>query len=247
LLVIAGPTDPMPQPEVDQIEQYLNEGGRLFVLFNNYYPNRKIGLEKVLANWGVRVGNNEVVDQRNTTSGGKDLMTSEFGGHPMLNSLRDSRLQMVLPRSISKSQGKQNADAPKVDELVFTSEYGVATETDGSVIGPGAIPLVAAVEKGNVKGVLTQRGLTRIIVAGDSLFLNNHMIVSVANQDFADCAINWLLDQTELMQGVGPRPMTEYRISMTRSQMQSVRWLLLAGMPGVILLLGGLVWLRRRY
>jgi hypothetical protein len=247
LLVIAGPTDPMPQPEVDQIEQYLNEGGRLFALFNNYYPNRKIGLEKVLANWGVRVGNNEVVDERNTTSAGKDLMTSGFGEHPMLNSLRDSRLQMILPRSISKSQGKQNADAPKVDELVFTSEYGVARETDGSVIGPGAIPLMAAVEKGNVKGVLTQRGLTRIIVAGDSLFLNNHMIVAVANQDFADCAINWLLDQTELMQGVGPRPMTEYRISMTRSQMQSVRWLLLAGMPGVILLLGGLVWLRRRY
>jgi hypothetical protein len=183
----------------------------------------------------------------NTTSSGKDLMTSEFGEHPMLNPLLHSRLQLVLPRSVRKNQTKQNADAPKVDELVYTSENGEVKEVDGTVRPRGQIPLIAAVEKGNVKGVLTQRGLTRIIVAGDSLFLNNHMIVSVANEDFADCAINWLLDQTGLMQGLGPRRVTEYRISMTRSQAQSVRWLLLAGMPGVILLLGGLVWLRRRY
>jgi ABC-type uncharacterized transport system involved in gliding motility auxiliary subunit len=212
-----------------------------------FYPDRKIGLKKILANWGVDVGNNVVVDPQNTTSQGQDLVASQFGDHPMLNPLLRSRLQMVLPCSVSKNQGKQNADAPKVDELVFTSENGLTKETDGSVKPTGSIPVIAAVEKGNVKGVLTQRGLTRIIVAGDSLFLNNHMIVSVANEDFADCAINWLLDQTGLMQGVGPRPVTEYRISMTRSQAQSVRWLLLAGMPGVILLLGGLVWLRRRY
>ncbi|HEX4646082.1 MAG TPA: Gldg family protein, partial [Verrucomicrobiae bacterium] len=247
LLVIAGPIEPIPQPELDKIGQYLNEGGRLFALFNNYFPGRKFGLEKILANWGVEVGNNIVKDSLNTTSGGQDLLTSEFGGHPMLGPVLGSRLQMVLPRSISKSQGKLNADAPKVDELVFTSENGRTKEADGSVKPTGSIPLMAAVEKGNIKGVFTQRGLTRIVVAGDSLFLNNHMIVAAANQDFADCAINWLLDQTGLMQGVGPRPVTEYRISMNRSQAQSVRWLLLAGMPGVILLLGGLVWLRRRY
>ena len=247
LLVIAGPEEPIPQPELDQIGQYLNEGGRLFALFNNFQRGRKIGLEKILADWGVEVGNNEVVDMSNTTSGGKDLLTSIFGDHAMLNPLRNSRLQLVLPRSVRKNQAKQNADAPKVDELVYTSETGEVNEADGTPRPRGHIPLIAAVEKGNVKGVLTQRGLTRIIVAGDSYFLNNHMIVSGANEDFAECAINWLLDQTGLMQGLGPRPVTEYRISMTRPQAQSVQWLLLAGMPGVILLLGGLVWLRRRY
>jgi LPXTG-motif cell wall-anchored protein len=33
---------------------------------------------------------------------------------------------------------------------------------------------------------------------------------------------------------------------MTESQMRKARWILLGGMPGAVLLLGALVWLRRR-
>ena len=33
---------------------------------------------------------------------------------------------------------------------------------------------------------------------------------------------------------------------MTQSQMTQLRWLFLAAMPGAVLFLGGLVWLRRR-
>jgi LPXTG-motif cell wall-anchored protein len=33
---------------------------------------------------------------------------------------------------------------------------------------------------------------------------------------------------------------------MTRAQLHQAQWVLLAGLPGSVLLLGGLVWLRRR-
>jgi LPXTG-motif cell wall-anchored protein len=33
---------------------------------------------------------------------------------------------------------------------------------------------------------------------------------------------------------------------MTRGQQQTVQWLFLAALPGAVLALGGLVWLRRR-
>ena len=48
------------------------------------------------------------------------------------------------------------------------------------------------------------------------------------------------------MQGLGPRPIKEFRLTMTKSQLHTVQWILLAAMPGTVLLLGGLVWLRRR-
>ncbi|MDB6108326.1 MAG: hypothetical protein JWR69_76, partial [Pedosphaera sp.] len=88
---------------------------------------------------------------------------------------------------------------------------------------------------------------TRILVVGDSIFLDNLVIDYVDNSNFAGYAVNWLLDQTQLLQGVGPRTIEEYKILMTRSQMQNVRLLFLAGVPGGILMLGGLVWLRRRH
>ena len=72
------------------------------------------------------------------------------------------------------------------------------------------------------------------------------MIDSYANSDFARLAVNWLLDRPQFLEGIGPKPFTEFRIAMTKTQLRGVRWILLAAMPGTILLLGGLVWLRRR-
>jgi hypothetical protein len=105
---------------------------------------------------------------------------------------------------------------------------------------------MVAVEKGAVKGVITERGTTRILAVGDSIFLGNHQIESAANRDFATLAVNWLLERPQLVDGIGPRPITEYRLVMTHSQLQGAQWILLGGMPGAVLLLGGVVWLRRR-
>jgi hypothetical protein len=105
---------------------------------------------------------------------------------------------------------------------------------------------MVAVEQKPVPGVANPRGTTRMIVAGDSFFLNNRQIESLANRDFAGYAVNWLLDRTVLLDGIGPRPVTEFRLTMTRDQQKTVRWLLLGALPGAVLLFGGLVWLARR-
>ena len=102
-----------------------------------------------------------------------------------------------------------------------------------------------AVEKGRIRGVTTERGTTRIVVVGDSLFLGNQMIEKLGNRDFAWLALNWLLDRSELL-AIPPRPITEYKLVMTQAEMSAVRWILLAGMPGAVLLMGLLVAVRRR-
>ena len=53
-------------------------------------------------------------------------------------------------------------------------------------------------------------------------------------------------DRSELLIGLAPQPIKEYRIALTQSQRNAVSWILLAGMPGSVLLMGTLVWLRRR-
>ena len=39
-----------------------------------------------------------------------------------------------------------------------------------------------------------------------------------ANRDFAGYAVNWLLDRPTLLKGIGPRPVAEFRLMMTRQQ-----------------------------
>jgi hypothetical protein len=105
---------------------------------------------------------------------------------------------------------------------------------------------MAAVEQKPATGMANTRGTTRIIVAGDSFFLGNQMVEAGANRDFLGYAANWLLDRTVLLDGIGPRPVTEFRLLMTREQQNKVRWLLLAALPGGVLVFGWLVWLVRR-
>ena len=85
-----------------------------------------------------------------------------------------------------------------------------------------------------------------MIIVGDSYFLANGPMKVAANREFAGYALNWLLDQPLFTEGIGPKSFTEFRLILTRAQMQTLGWSLLGAIPGGILLFGGLVWWRRR-
>jgi ABC-type uncharacterized transport system involved in gliding motility auxiliary subunit len=247
LLVIAGPRETISDLELNKIEQYLNQGGRLLALFNCYPilapAKRDTGLEGVLAKWGVDVGHNIIKDPDNTISQ-EDVVVVNFSKHPLVNSLLGSKLDVILPRSVGQLKLRsQAADAPRVEELAFS---GHRSHAAGDLAHTRPFPLMVAVEKGAIKDVITERGSTRMVVTGDSIFLANHYIDSAANRAFLDCAVNWLLERTQLLEGLGPRPIEEHRIVMTNAQLHQAQWVLLAGLPGSVLVLGGLVWLRRR-
>ena len=162
-----------------------------------------------------------------------------------MNPLTQLSLQMILPRPIERVEWRNPpANAPQVEELAFSSEK--STLAGDSAEPPRSYPLIAAVEQKPVAGVANPRGNTRLLVAGDSIFLGNYYIEGGGNRDFVGYAVNWLLDRTTLLKGIGPRPVTEFRLLMTRPQQREVRWLLLGALPGAVLLFGCLVWLARR-
>ncbi len=244
LLIIAGPTTPIANEELEKIAQYLDQGGRLFALFNSTTKGRESGLENILARWGVIVGASEVVDRAHSLKG-DDVAVGAFSQHPVVQPLLGSMLDLIAPRTVTgRPLTNAPADAPKV--VVLAGSEKTAVLRGDPKAKPDQYPLAVAVEKGAPPGVVTERGSTRMIVVGDSRFLANGTIDLYANSDFARLAVNWLLDRPQFLDGITPKPFTEFRIAMTKTQLQGIRWILLAAMPGTILLLGGLVWLRRR-
>jgi ABC-type uncharacterized transport system len=255
LLVIAGPRERFPDSELNKIDEYLKEGGRLMVLFSpaSLDPTTDedtTGLDKLLANWGVGVGNGFVEDTENFVGTTENVRVSGFNNkHPIVNPLLDSTLLLIMPRWVGALKATaQTADAPQVVELAVTGPKSVAYTASKKLQSRTMqrFPVIVAVEKGAIKNVITERGSTRIVVAGDSIFLGNTVIDSGANREFAGYAANWLLDRTVLLHGVGPQNITEYQFLMTKAQLQSAEWILLLAMPGSTLLMGGLVWLCRR-
>src|SRR5947209_14944245 len=208
----------------------------MLVLFDvfNVYKNKYTGLENILADWGIEVGRNVVRDKPNSPSrSGDDIAISAFGNHPIMAPLFKSRLHVVDPRSIRKLRaGPGNADAPSITELMFTGPDGtVVTDIRGNEIYEQPtdlhtnVCLAVAVEKGKIKNVSADRGTTRIVVIGESVFWGNQMMDSAANRDFAFLTVNWLLDRSELLSILAQR-MRKYILIMTVSQFSAVRWLL---------------------
>jgi hypothetical protein len=214
------------------------------MLFNYASIRQPTGLEPILQRWGVNVVADFVKDLKSTVTG-DDVVVRRFSQHPVVNPLTQLSLQMVRPRPVGRVEWQNpSANAPQVDEIAASSPDSVL---EGDPAEPArSYPLMVAVEQKSVAGVANPRGNTRIIVAGDSVFLGNYYIQGGANADFAGYAVNWLLDRTTLLKGIGPRPVTEFQLLMTRTQQREVRWLLLGALPGVVLLFGCLVWLARR-
>lgn len=250
LLIVAGPIQAYAPEELDHIENYLNQGGRLLALLNfqSIRDKRDAGIERLLAAWGVEVGRNYVTDQDQSKEGDPQLVVvSTFGSHPIVKPLLSSRLLLIVPRALTTSAGSSpSADGPKVTELAFTGPAGAVRQRPGRPSRTGSIPLVAAVERGGIQGISANHSAARIVVVGESSFLDNQTIEYEANRDFARNAVNWLLNREIMVEGIGPRAIREYRVTLTESQMRAARWLLLAVFPGAVLLMGTVVWARRR-
>ncbi|MCU0771677.1 MAG: GldG family protein [Verrucomicrobia bacterium] len=244
LLVIAGPVQPLFELELERLGTYLDQGGRLLAMVNYQSTGRVLGIERLLEKWGVKIGAGLVRDPDNTISG-TDVVSADFGSHTIMNPILGSRVHLILPRPVGAvSTNAPAADAPVVASLVSSGPRSVLLEAASG--GLGRHSLAVAVERAEAAGVVTERGATRMVILGDSIVFGNQLIESVGNRDFANALVNWLLDRTVLLEGVGPRPVAEYRLVMTDTQFARIRWVLLAGLPAAVLACGGILWLSRR-
>jgi hypothetical protein len=241
---VAGPRQGEFLPEEKKkIAAYLKNGGRLLALLS-----KPCGLEPVLESWGVKVGDSRVLEKDPSYSqpSGTFLTAQLIPPHPVINPLAKDRTPILMVWARPLFPVEASGSIPGGPEVSFLAA------TTNAVYGhqKGVFYLLAAIEQGVIKGVDTPRGGgTKIVVAGDSDFLDDEFIEAwEPNHDFAYLALSWLLQRPPLLlEGLLPHPIKEYRLYLTSSQSTAVQWLFLAGMPAVILALGGLVWLRRRH
>jgi hypothetical protein len=217
------------------------------------------GLDPVLQYWGVVLPEMHVVDSDKLLAigDGQFLVHPAFDAasasvHPIGRALARENLAILMDRPhpiFASRPTSRDPGAPTLTAVAATSTNGVQWRGDSrpsrtnAPPRPSAYTLVAAIEQGVING----RDGTRIVVAGSSDFLDDQMIDGAANRYFASQTLDWLLQWPEALLGdIGPRPVQQYQLFLTQSQTTRLRWLFLAAMPGAVLFLGGLVWLRRR-
>lgn len=250
LLIIAGPEKPFAEVELRAIQAYLAANGRALVMFNAASLGVNTGLEQLLAQWDLAIGQDWVQDRAQSQAGESAmLVTRNFGPHPTVRPLASSSLSLVMPRSVRhRPRAQSSPDSPRVVELAYSSSNGRRLVPRGNGFYPveeGQLAVMAAAEKGSIQGV-AQGTSARIVVTGDSLFLANLAFGAAGNSDFGTLALNWLCNRDALVSEIAPSPVSEYEIRLTEKEMSQIKWLLLGAIPGGVMAVGLLVWARRR-
>jgi hypothetical protein len=100
LLVIAGPTAPFTDSEVEILRQYLEKGGRLFVLVHPRVPPGKLGgLDSLLADYNVDVRDDEILIEEDRDLLGRNVLSSmvivdAYGRHPITDDVTRMNCEM---------------------------------------------------------------------------------------------------------------------------------------------------------
>jgi ABC-type uncharacterized transport system involved in gliding motility auxiliary subunit len=270
LLVVAGPKASFVQPEIDAFTAYLKRGGRMLVLLDPVLgraPGTGLlttGLESWLAGYGVKVGDDIVVDPSNPLPffGAETIFANRYGDHPVTRSLRQGNLPVLV--SLARSVGKGVPPAGlAVTQLVETSADGWG-ETDIAHLDkvakdardvPGPVPLAVAVATGTDKPAdpdsptpapkPNPQGL-RLVVFGDSDFADNQLLqANVGNSVMLSGALDWLIQRDSLL-GIPPKKTEQVHLSLSKSELRSVYLLSLLVLPGLGVVLGVWIYFRRR-
>jgi len=254
-IVIAGPRKPFTQAEINALEQYLKNKGRLLVMLD---PRSHTGLEPFLKRWGVQVDDDVVMRKAGVLLGTELLdvnaVAADYSAHPITAKLTDTNTEFPDTRSIRATQQSEGSatDQPRVTELVKAGpEYWGETDVDSEhpAFNPatdfsGPLPLAVAVETSKPQGVNVDIGVTRMVVVGTWRFVDNSDLAG-GNLDFFMNSLNWLLQREQLV-AVSPKTPEEFRLDMSPSQQMAVYILVMGVMPLAVAIIGIVVWLGRR-
>jgi len=273
VLVLAGPKTDYLDPEIEMLKAYLARGGKALFLVDP--PDKPEGapLTKVAAllhDWAIDAGSDVVVDASGMgrllgTDASVPVATS-YPSHPITENFRiltayplarsmsavsggvgGRFAQNIIetgPRSWAESDLKSLMTAGKVEMQADKGDKPGPVSVGAAVSAPVAEGAAPSVEKKDESGG-ERKPETRVVAIGDSDFISNVALAIQGNRDLFLNAVNWLAQQENLI-AIRPREPEDRRITITADQEQTVFWLAVVFIPGVLLMTGVYIWWRRR-
>ena len=250
LLIVGGPQKDVSEQEKRGIFDFIDKGGKVIFMVDPYTVPVLVSFIK--ENYGITLGDDTIVDMKYNLVGGEyfNPIVPHFDKiHPITH---DFTSAIVLPSARSILLKEPPKEGVSAQPLAMTSGESWA-ERDKKSLGegkpgfeegkdsPGPIPaMVIASVKGKKEA--------KIVVFGDSDFVNNSYLNILGNKDFFLNTVSFLAEEEDL---ISIRPKTtgksaDNHLVLSKKQSQFIFWLAVIIEPALVLLIGVAIFFRRR-
>ena len=269
VVVVAGPEKPLRPEEIQRLGTYLQGGGSLLVLLD---PDSDGGLSPFLKERGVVVGPDLIIDQAARLAGLSPLVpvVNQYGYHEITKLM--SGLICFFPQARSVSMSPKPPAGVKGEDLAKSSPASWATNYQEFLAwyaeqikkikqgggeqkqvelkpGPkdrkGPISLaVAATVQGKAPEGKTPPS-ARLVVFGDSDFVDNEFLDLGGNHDLIMNSISWLAEDEDLV-SIRPKKRASQPLLLQPLHERLLFWLPIVVWPLIVAVIGAVMIIRRR-
>jgi len=248
VIVVAGPKVGYFPDETEALKKYLDAGGKVFVLVD---PAVDPKLDALFSAWNIVLGNDLALDVSGVGQifglGAAAPVVLHYGSHPIAEGFEGQMTFFPMARTVDTSD-KKNIERPAT-ELLRTSEQSYAKNNwdskpknpnfEQGKDKPGPLTLGLAEEhKADSKSA-------RLVVIGNSAFASNAYGNLQRNGDLFANAVNWLAQDENLI-SIRPKSPTNRRVVLSMAQARLFYWFSLVIVPGAVLMIGVVLWWKRR-
>jgi ABC-type uncharacterized transport system involved in gliding motility auxiliary subunit len=248
VVIVAGPKRDYLQPEIDALNTYVKNGGKVIVNFDPVLnlPDGKLGdtpkLAEMVSTWGVTPSTNVVLDLSAASRlfGQLSPVVGSYEQHPITSVMGDNATVFPLARSLDVKSPAQKLFSSTADSYALTNPKLPihAADIEKAAKGPFTIGAAATVGSG--------KNAARVVVVGSSDWLGNTiMSAPVANRDLALNMMNWLTSDEDLI-SIRPKEPEDRRLNITGAGMRTLFLTSVIFLPFAVVLSGVSVWWKRR-
>ncbi|HVN86860.1 MAG TPA: GldG family protein [Candidatus Binatia bacterium] len=252
VVVSPGPTKDLFPGEADQLTAYVQHGGKLFILID---PDCSQSVMELLARFNVKPGNDIIVDERNRFYGADSFMPRVpiFDEGTFRKNLETAAV-FSLARTVEPVEEKRDGVIVSLIAMSSPESWarigGDTAPADAKVRfrptidknGPLPVAVIA-----NVKGA-DDATTGRVAVFGDSDFASNFYVNLMGNKDLFMSTVAVLAEDAELVavRRKGMMRGSISPISLTARQGRMIFWNAVIAQPGLLLLVGIAITVRRQ-
>jgi len=247
-VLIYTPTSDISEEEADLLKEYMDEGGKLFVISGPQEDDEMTNLHSVLSYYGVTAEEGIVIEGNsdNYAFGYPYVLLPELGDSEITSELSDNNSYVIAAIAQGLTIGDTSDDVTVTSLLDTTSDsfskidgYNISTYDKEDDDIDGAFSVAVSIED-------SSSGAMMVWISSDNIMEETYVSYSSgANTDFVMNAVSWMIEETESI-SIRSKSLSYSYLTISTSQATVIKVFMIGLIPLLYLAYGLKDTIRRR-